>query len=140
MSGPAAVDAEIDRRLAAAGPPGTPTGLTAAVLRDLAADYLRFHDDLILFDPARARRPHWNVWLSDAREPLAVFGVLVFRPDGVEFFCGAGSAADVHAACDAGPAADAVYAVMREQFPIADEPLRMDRPTAEAWLGRPRPW
>jgi hypothetical protein len=140
MSGLAAVDAEIDRRLTAAAPPGVAIGLTSAVLRGLAADYLNFHDDVILFDATHVRRPHWNVWLSDAREPLAMFAVLVFRPDGVEFFCGAGSAADVHAACEAGPAADTVYAVLREQFPIAEEPLRLDRPTAEAWLGRPRPW
>ena len=138
MTGLAAVDAEIDRRLAAAGPPGTPTGLTAAALRHLAADYLTADDERVR---TRARGPHWNVWLSDAREPLAVFAVLVFRPDGLDFFCGAAAPADVHAFATAGPPdAAGVYAALRDRFPIPAEPLRLDRVTAQAWLGRPRPW
>jgi hypothetical protein len=88
------------------------------------------------------RRPHWSLWASDAQEPAAVFAVLVFSRGGVEFFCGTGAAADVHRLFETrSPVpADEVYVTLCEHFPIDEAPLRLDRPPAEAWLDRPRPW
>ena len=134
--------AEIDRRLTTATPPGTEARLTAAGLRHLAVEYLRYHDDLVVWERDLTRQPHWNLWASDARAPAAVFAVLVFRPDGFEFFCGTGAVPDVHRLFETRspvPAGD-VYATLRERFPVNEPPLRVDRPTAEAWLDRPRPW
>jgi hypothetical protein len=140
--GLAAVVAELDRRLTAATPPAARSRLTAAGLRHLAVEYLRYHDELVVWERDLARRPHWNLWASDAQESAAVFAVLVFRPDGVEFFCGTGAVADVHRLFETRspvPASD-VYATLRDHFPISEPALRLDRPTAEAWLDRPRPW
>src|SRR5438874_216928 len=94
--GLAAVVAEIDGRLTAATPPAARSRLTATALRHLAVEYLRYHDELVVWERDIARRPHWNLWASDAQEPAAVFAVLAFGPDGVEFFCGTGAVADVH--------------------------------------------
>ena len=143
MEGVRAVGAEIDRQLAGARPPGPPPGrLTATRLRAWAAGYLRDRDDARGREPGAGRAAHWNLWMPDAPAGDAPFAVLVFRPDGVEFFCGSGKPVAVRAFCEhpEAPDARAVYATMRRGFPIPDEPLRLDRRAAEAWLGRPRAW
>lgn len=132
--------AEIDRRLATATPPAARSRLTAAALRHLAHDYLHHRDDLCLRGLAAGRVPHWNLWAADADAPRTVFAVLIFRPTGLEFFCGTAPARELHDSLDAGiaPDPDEVYRILSRAFPIPEEPLRLDRPTAEAWLGRPR--
>src|SRR5205085_11292306 len=114
----------------------------AAQLRAWATDYLR---DQVLeaAGPAgRKARRHWNLWMREVRSADGLFAVLVFGPGGVEFFCGTGSSFEVRSFCQVGSPPDSadVYAAMRERFAVPQEPLHLDRPTAEAWLGRPRPW
>ena len=140
--GPAAVTAEIDRRLTAAAAAGSPNRITATQLRAWAVDYLLDQDVGAVRFPVRGGRRHWNLWMRGLQSADALFAVLVFRPTGIEFFCGTGPGAEVRRFCEAGVPADpdALYPALRDRFPIPEEPLRLDRPTAEAWLGRPRPW
>lgn len=137
--GPAAVAAEIDRRLAGAG-----GRVTAGQLREWAAEYLRRHDDEVRLTPALAGRPHWNLWMRNdgAADPAAPFAVLIFRPTGLEFFCGVGGCPAVRQFCEHEAPADpdGLFEAMRARFDVPEGPLRLTRPAAEAWLGRPRPW
>jgi hypothetical protein len=137
-----AVTAEIDRRLAAALPAGSPNAITAAELREWAAEYLRRHDDEVARIPNLAGCPHWNLWMRDKQFGEGLFVVVAFRPDGMELLCGTGNAADVRQVSNNESPDDptAVFGELRERFPISEEPLRLDRRAAEAWLGRPRPW
>ena len=137
-NGLAALEAEIGRRLAAARAADNPNLIEPAQLRAWATAYLRDHD----LDVTGPKRRHWNLWMREERSADGLFAVLVFGPGGVEFFCGTGSAFDVRWFCTVGCPADpaAVYPAMRNWFAIPAEPLRLDRPTAEAWLGRPRPF
>ena len=136
----AAVTAELDRRLTAARAADNPNQITAFQLQAWATDYLRDRDA----EAAGGRdvRRHWNLWMREVRSSDGLFAVLVFGPNGIEFFCGTGPSYDVRWFCQAGSPDDpaGVCAAMRERFQVAEEPHRLDRPTAEAWLGRPRPW
>jgi len=138
----AALIAEIDRRLVSAAPPGVRTGLTADVLCHLAIEHLHNYDQYALHTPAAARRTHWNLWVSQEGEPTGVFAVLVFGPAGIEFLCGAAPKADMHAFLHGRDLPDPpeLFDRLRREFPVPDDTLVIDRPTAEAWLGRPRPW
>lgn len=138
----AALAAEIDRRLAAAAPPGVRTGLTAEVLRHLAVEHLHHHDEYARHAPGRTGRTHWNLWVSRDGEPTGVFALLAFGPTGVEFLCGAAPKGRMHQFLHDRELPDppALYDLLRGEFPVPAGPLHIDRPTAEAWLGRPRPW
>jgi hypothetical protein len=142
VEGVAAVAAEIDRRLAAAVPAGSPNAITATELRELAADYLRQHDDEVARIPNLAGCPHWNLWMRDMEAGDGLFVALAFWLHGVDFYCGTGDAPEVRSVSENESNDDptAVYATLRARFAIPDEPLRLDRRSAEAWLGRPRPW
>jgi hypothetical protein len=140
--GLAAVTAEIDRRLTAARSADNPNRIAAFQLRAWATDYLRDQDAEAAQVPGRGVRRHWNLWMREVRSSDGLFAVLVFGPGGIEFFCGTGPAYDVRWFCTAGSPPDpaAVFAAMQERFDVPEEPYTLDRPTAEGWLRRPRPW
>ena len=141
-NGLAAVTAEIDRRLTAARASDNPNRSAAFQLQAWATDYLRDQDAEAVRVPGQGARRHWNLWMREVRSSDGLFAVLVFGPGGVEFFCGTGPAYDVRWFCTAGAPADPadVFPLMRERFDVPEGPYRLDRPTAEAWLGRPRSW
>jgi hypothetical protein len=67
-------------------------GYTAAELRDWAVEYLAEYDTEMRRFPELARKPHWNLWMMEARSEDALFAALVFRQGGLEFVCGTGDA------------------------------------------------
>lgn len=134
----AAADAEIARRLEMTPAPGTPNRIQAEELRGWAVAYLRDQDEELARFPDLAGQPHWNLWMMDARFQDAIFAVLIFRPTGIELFCGTGNAREVRqfAESDCPENPDEVLAAMRARFFIPEASLRLDRRAAEGWLGR----
>ena len=142
MQGVEAIATEIDRRLEAVRPTGSPNPITAVDLREWAAEYLRHHDDVTARHPDLAGCPHWNLWMRTELDGNSLFAVLAFWPHGMDFYCGTGDADEVRSVSvnESNDDPTAVYEALRARFAIREEPLRLDRRAAEAWLGRPRPW
>jgi hypothetical protein len=134
----ATVDAEIARRLDATPAPGSPNRISAQQLKEWAVEYLHDYDDELARFPELAGQPHWNLWMLDARYEDALFAVLLFRPEGVEFFCGTGNAFAVKGFAESHLADDPndVLAEMSERFSIPEGTGHLDRQAAEEWLGR----
>jgi hypothetical protein len=132
------IEAEITRRLAAAITPDSPNRITGAQLREWAVEYLREIDEDMARFPDYAGEPHWNLWMMDARYEDALFVVLIFRPEALEFFCGTGNAFDVRSYSDhfAGNEAEGLFEAMQERFHVPEGLLRLDRKAAAIWLGR----
>ena len=76
--------------------------------------------------------------MVDARHEDALFAVLVFRPEGAEFFCGTGDAFAVQrfAERDFPDDAGEVAVEMVRLFRVPEGSLLLDREAAVAWLGR----
>src|SRR5690242_16486329 len=91
----ATIEAELARRLEAARAVGSPNRSAARELRDWAVDYLRMHDADVASGDAEAGRPHSNVWMRDVEWEDALFAVLLFREDVLEFHCGTGGSQQV---------------------------------------------
>lgn len=131
------VTTEIDRRLAIARPPGSPNMLAASELREWAVEYLAEYDGELARFLQLAGKPHWNLWMIDTQPAHALFVVLVFRPDGLEFACGTGPSDDVRRWSEnttSDPAT--LVAEAGRRFELAGESLSLSRDVAEAWLGR----
>jgi hypothetical protein len=133
-----AVDAEIANRLAAAPAPGSPNRLSAQQIKEWAVEYLRDYDDELTRFPELVGQAHWNLWMMDARSEEALFAVLIFRADEVEFFCGTGIAFEVKsfAESDFPDNLDEVFEMMKGSFSIRGGSVRFERQAAEKWLGR----
>ena len=132
------VDAEIASRLGTAPAHGSPNRISAQQLREWTVGYLRDYDDDLAQFPALAGQPHWNLWMVDARYEDALFAVLIFQADGLEFFCGTGNGFEVKGFAESHMADDpsSVLAEMSERFSIPEGSVQLDRPAAEKWLGR----
>jgi hypothetical protein len=132
------VEAEIGRRLDAALTTDSPNRITAAELREWTLEYLRERDEDVAEFPEEAGKAHWDLWMMDARLEDALFAALVFRPDGVEFFCGTGDSFKVRHFCghDFPEEPGDLFEAMRQQFAIPEDSLHLGRKTAEEWLGR----
>jgi hypothetical protein len=132
------VTADIDRRLAATRVPGSPNEFTAAEVRDLALEYLGFHDDEVRQFPEIAGQQHWNLWMADAQFEDALFVVLVFYPKGVEFLCGIGDAFAIKrfAERDFSDEVEKVPAEMARLFTVPTGSLHLSCAVAAGWLGR----
>jgi len=76
--------------------------------------------------------------MMDARYQDALFAVLIFRPDGMEFFCGTGNAYEVKsfAESDFPDNPDEVSGMMAAKFSIPEGSVSFHRRAAERWLGR----
>lgn len=135
---PADFRAEIAVRLAAVRAPDSPDEFTADELRDLALEYLAEYDDDVREEPDLKGEPHWNVWLSDSDPARALFVALIFRPRGLEFFCGSGEAGAITAfAEDEFPdEVDDVPAEMAKRFAVPGGSLHVVKRDGLAWLGR----
>jgi hypothetical protein len=133
----AIIEAEIDRRLAAAVEADSPNRISAREVREWAREYLMHVDEDNEAHPSAADLPHCNLWMHDSRPEDALFVVLVFRTDGVEFFCGVGDSFQVisYNQHDDSPF-DELYDHMAERFVITQPPLRIERRAAALWLGR----
>jgi hypothetical protein len=134
----AAVETEIARRLEAALSPGSPNRITAQEMRAWAVEYLdETVEELSRFTDL-AGQPHWNLWMMDTRFEDALFAVLIFRADDVEFFCGTGNAFQIKrfAESDYPNNPDDVLAMMTAKFSIPEGSIRLARQAAEKWLGR----
>jgi hypothetical protein len=134
----ATIEAELARRLEAARVVGSPNRIAARELREWAVDYLRIHDADVAGGDAEAGRPHSHVWMRDVEWEDALFAVLLFREDALEFLCGTGGSQQVRPFCrrDWFDDLDAMVASLRVYFAVPDDALWIDRPEAEAWLGR----
>lgn len=130
------VEAEINRRLSAAVADDSPNRITAAELRQWAREYLTEVDEDQLGPPSVAHLPHWNLWMADTRYQDALFVVLTFRPEGVEFFCGTGESYEVINFSDAIQNADQAFGIMETHFHVPQPPLFIERRAAALWLGR----
>jgi hypothetical protein len=115
-----------------------PNRISVQELRDWATKYLQEHDEELKCFPEDAGMRHWNLWMNDTRSEDALFAVLVFFPEEVEFFCGTGDSFKVRHFCGHDFPNDLreLFDAMRKLFTIADKPIRLDRATAERWLGR----
>jgi hypothetical protein len=135
---PKAVGAQIALRLDTAPVPGSPNRIRVQQLREWAVAYLSDHDEEVARFPELAGEPHWNLWMMDARYQDALFAVLIFRADAMEFFCGTGNACEVKgfAERDFPGDPDDVLGMMTARFSIPGGSVRFDRPAAEEWLGR----
>jgi hypothetical protein len=133
-----AVDAEIAGRLDTTPEPGSPNRIRVEKLREWAVEYLASTDEELAQFPELAGRPHWNLWMMDARYEDALFAVLIFRADGMEFFCGTGNAYKVKrfAERDFPDNPDEMLGMMKTIFSIPRGSIRLDRKAAEKWLGR----
>src|SRR5262249_44556599 len=120
------VEAEIVRRLEAARAPGSPNRISASQLRDWAREYLSEYDDELQQFPELAGQPHTNLWMMDADYATALFVVLVFHPDGLEFFCGHGNAYAIMGFDEPDDLA-LYFEAMRQQFTIPEAPLQIGR-------------
>jgi hypothetical protein len=128
----------IAKRLDAASPPGSPNRISAQELKEWAIDYLRSYDDEVAQFPELAGQPHWNLWMMDARYEDALFAVLIFRPDGAEFFCGTGNGFEVKGFAESHMTddPDGILAEMSDRFSLPKGSARLDRRSVENWLGR----
>ncbi len=118
--------------------PGSPNRISARELKEWAVEYLRDYDEELTQCPELAGQSHWNLWMMDARYEDALFAVLIFRPGGVEFFCGTGNGFEVRGFAESHMSdhPDGVLAEMSERFSIPEGSIRLDRRAAEEWLGR----
>src|SRR5262245_24331385 len=132
------VEAEIDRRLSAAVAADSPNRITAAELRQWARGHLGRKDQEDERYPEDAHRPHWNLWMRDVRNDDALFVVLTFRAECVEFCCGTGDSFAVRAITDRFTAfePDLLYEEMDQAFEVRHSLLHIDRRAAALWLGR----
>jgi len=132
------INDEIARRLEGALSKDSPNRITATQLREWALEYLVEHDEEIVRFPEEAGKVHWDLWMMDARFEDALFAVLVFYAEEMEFFCGIGDSFKVrHFSGHDFPDDPAeLFRLMREQFTISRKSLRVDRKQAEQWLGR----
>ena len=132
------VKSEIARRLAATPAAGSPNRIAVEKLRDWAIEYLKSNDEELARFPELAGEPHWNLWMMDARYEDALFAVLIFRSDAVEFFCGTGNAFEIKgfAECDFPDNPDDVLAMITAKFAIPEGSIRFDQKAAKKWLGR----
>jgi hypothetical protein len=118
--------------------PGSPNRLTPAEIRNWANEYLRRLDEDEAEYPSNPDKSHWDLLMQDSRREDALFAVLVFAADGVEFFCGTGEASEViHFSSHDFPDDPAeMYAEMSRRFTIPGPVVRFERPVFEKWLGR----
>jgi hypothetical protein len=130
------VEAEINRRLSAAVAADSPNRITAGELRGWAREYLAGFDLDLATWPEYADEPHWTLWMNGGVDQDALFVVLIFRPEGIEFFCGTGESSQVLAYEEAIQSADQAFDVMNDPFQVPQPPLHIDRRAAALWLGR----
>lgn len=131
-------EAEVARRLAAALEPDSPNEMTATDVRDWAIEYLSAYDDDLSRFPQLVGESHWDLMMMDARSEDALFVVLVFRTDSVEFFCGCGDAFDIKqfSESDFPENVEQMFSEMARRFLIKEGTFRLPREQAEMWLGR----
>jgi hypothetical protein len=132
------VETEIARRLEEARAPDSPNRLTAARIRTWAVEYLGRIDQDEAEYPSNPDKSHWDLLMQDGRREDALFAVLVFHADGVEFFCGTGEASDVIQFCSHDFPDDPaeMYDEMSRRFTVPEPGVTFDRPLFEKWLGR----
>ncbi len=111
--------------------------MSPAELRDLALEYLADKDAEQMAIPHIAGLAHWNLWFVDARREDALFAVLVFWLDRLEFICGTGDGIELRGWDSDDPANPACLTdELRAAFSVPEPPLAIERQVAEAWLGR----
>lgn len=132
------VEKRIAQRLVNAHQPGSPNEISAAEVREWTIECLRDHDQELLELPEETGQLHWNLWMVDNGTEDALFVVLVFRPSGIEFFCGTGGAFEIRrfAGSEFPDDFELLSAEMRKRFTVPEESLHLSREEAEAWLER----
>jgi hypothetical protein len=128
--------AEVARHLHDDPIAGSGNSVSLDEVKRWAVEYLDEYDDELF--PKLVGQPHWNLCMRDRSLPDALFVVLVFRPNSLEFFCGIGDSFQIrdfseHEVFDD---PEAMSAAMKERFRIPTPSLALDRASAEEWLGR----
>jgi hypothetical protein len=126
--------AEIASRLDETPAPDSPNRISERELREWAVKYLGEYDEELRRFPDLVGQAHWDLWMVDARHEDALFAVLIFRNDGVEFFCGTGNAYDVREFAES-QNPEELLGMMSASFSIPGESVRLSRSEAEQWLG-----
>ncbi len=129
---------EIARRLAVLLPPGSVNTISAGEVREWVIGYLGRYDAELARFPGEVGQTHWNFWMKDFEPSDAAFAAVVFRPTGLEFFCGTG---DRYAIKRFGEIEfpydpEEFHAEMRQQFAVPEGSVLVGAEGAAAWLGR----
>lgn len=129
---------DIADRIAATRVPGSPNNFTVPELRELVVEYLGRHDEELGEQCFLKYQPHWNLWMSDGRLEDALFVVLVFRSDSMEFVCGTGPAFDIRhfAESDFPDDPEQVVVQLSRRFRVPMGAVRFPHAAAVPWLGR----
>jgi hypothetical protein len=129
---------ELARRLHDAPLSGSRNSISLDELKKWAVEYLDEYDDELARFPKLVGQPHWNLWMIDMSIPDALFAVLVFRPDGLEFFCGTGDGYKIRefSEHEIFESPGEMLLAMNQRFRIPESALVLDRSSAEEWLGR----
>lgn len=130
------VAAEIERRLSAVRVSGTGNELSASELRAGAVEYLSDYSKELARFPQLAENPHWNLWMIDKELENALFAILVFRLDGVEFTCGTGESFAIREWSDNTMCVPTeLIAEANRYFKVGEESLHLSCEAAKDWLG-----
>jgi hypothetical protein len=130
------VEKRIAQRLANALQPGSPNEVSAASVREWALEYLAWYCEMLTQCPQSIGDTHWDLMIQDGRWEDALFAVLIFRPDGIEFFCGTGEALAIREFAESSNQMKRLLEKMQKRFLVPDESLHLKLKEAEAWLGR----
>ncbi|MEQ8789868.1 MAG: hypothetical protein RIC55_26475 [Pirellulaceae bacterium] len=136
--GQAETEIAVARRLEETGRPESPNQISLDELRRWAVAYLDEYDEELTRFPDFAGQTHWNLWMRDVQLEDALFVVLVFRADEMEFICGTGDAFQVKSFAERefpdNP--DDLVPVMAARFSVPVGGLLLKREDVERWLGR----
>jgi hypothetical protein len=132
------IGAEIAARLEQTCRQGSPNQFPAGKIPALACKYLDEQDTELQRFPELVGKAHWNLWMADVEPEDAVFVVLIFRAEDLEFFCGTGNAYDVRTFAESDFPEDPaeLLVAMSTRYSIPSGNVHFSRSAAEKWLGR----
>jgi hypothetical protein len=131
-------EAEFAQLLDMFSAPDSPNRISVANLRDWIVEYLDEYDIEVAQFPEVTCRPHWNLWMVDARPQDALFVVAMFRRDDMVLCCGTGDARDIARFAESefpDDLAELIPALAR-RFRMPARTIRVEREIARAWLWR----
>jgi hypothetical protein len=135
---PKSTAAQIAEQLAVTCSPCASNPMSADQVREYALEYLGYLDEDAEVHPDAHRVPHSNLWMHDGDYQNAIFAVLIFRKDDIEFVCGVGNAYAIKrfAENEEPDDIDEIPSELMKRFRVPCGTARFSRAAAEKWLGR----